>query len=370
MTRSYRTHLRIVALVCVVVLGLFAPTGAPVVNSSSNSNPSGHSLVNVASEKKGKAANMFAFLEPTKGLANLSPAQETFDICLQDDSSRDTLQINSATGAYKYTRCSDGRILTGTGALTTHGCAVTLQDFVGIRRVLARVDTCVHSGTASIKVTATVEILNVTITDRNTANNTCDCSAPPPPPPVLPDKNITVGQPSILQDSQSVAVFVPLTISSLRGAAIVEAEFTLFLVTDQGIATRVAGGTISTAPTANALDSCGPAAGGAEGCTGACADRTVVTETADLSCDLCFLGTKKTVKRVPAQCQTFIGPFGGRCGCGAVVLIEFDLIPRSTIGTNTSLLFIVDPNGQVAEFNENDNQIVVPIPPPCRPTPP
>src|SRR5262249_21379803 len=41
-----------------------------------------------------------------------------FDICLQDDATGDTLRISSATGQYRYTRCSDGRTLAGLGEVT------------------------------------------------------------------------------------------------------------------------------------------------------------------------------------------------------------------------------------------------------------
>lgn len=95
-----------------------------------------------------------------------------FDICLQDDSSGDTLQLDSTTGAYFFNHCG-GLTLRETGSVTVKGSIITLQeDRVGLR-VLARIDQSVKKGTASIHFLSSGTTF--TITDRNTANNTCVC---------------------------------------------------------------------------------------------------------------------------------------------------------------------------------------------------
>jgi hypothetical protein len=95
-----------------------------------------------------------------------------FDICIQDDSSGSILRINSTTGDYQFTNCL-GFMLSGVGGLIKRGGTVTLQHYASDRRVLARIDTGLNKGTASIQLFSTSTTF--TITDRNTANNSCAC---------------------------------------------------------------------------------------------------------------------------------------------------------------------------------------------------
>lgn len=95
-----------------------------------------------------------------------------FNLCLQDDSSRSILQINSITGDYLFTNCQ-GVTVGGRGSITVKGSVATLQDFGPDRRVLARVDGSVMKGTATVQLFSPARLF--TITDSNTANNTCGC---------------------------------------------------------------------------------------------------------------------------------------------------------------------------------------------------
>jgi uncharacterized delta-60 repeat protein len=99
------------------------------------------------------------------------------NVCLQDDSNGNLLQINAATGDYQFANCQ-GLVVSGTGTVTTRGCTLTLQHNALDRRVLARIDSCRKAGTASIQLFAPSRTF--TIIDRNTANNTCACGAPAP----------------------------------------------------------------------------------------------------------------------------------------------------------------------------------------------
>jgi uncharacterized delta-60 repeat protein len=99
---------------------------------------------------------------------------ETFDFCIQDDSNGNLLQFNSTTGNYQFTNCS-GFTLSGTGTLIKRGGIITLQHYAIDRRVLARIDGGANKGTATIQVLSLGTTF--TITDRNTANNTCACTA-------------------------------------------------------------------------------------------------------------------------------------------------------------------------------------------------
>jgi uncharacterized repeat protein (TIGR01451 family) len=95
-----------------------------------------------------------------------------FNLCLQDDSSRSTLQLNSITGDYLFTNCQ-GLTVGGRGSITVKGSVVTLQDVGSGRRVLARVDSSVMKGTATVQLFSPARLF--TIADRNTADNTCGC---------------------------------------------------------------------------------------------------------------------------------------------------------------------------------------------------
>lgn len=96
-----------------------------------------------------------------------------FDICIQDDIGGSILRINSITGDYQFTNCS-GFSLSGTGGLVKRGGLVTLQHYAADRRVLARIDSSVSRATASVQLLS--PSTTFTITDRNTANNTCACA--------------------------------------------------------------------------------------------------------------------------------------------------------------------------------------------------
>ena len=98
----------------------------------------------------------------------------SFDICLQDDSSGDFLQINSTTGDYQFIKCGPGGFtLSGTGTVRLRGSIVTLQQNGPDVRVSASIDNAAHRGVASIQVFS--RGTTFTVTDRNTINNTCTC---------------------------------------------------------------------------------------------------------------------------------------------------------------------------------------------------
>ncbi len=101
-----------------------------------------------------------------------APPPSSFDICLQDDSSGDFLQINSTTGEYQFTKCGPGGFtLSRTGTVRIRGSVVTLQQNGPDVRVLATITG--RRGVASIRVLSSGTTF--TITDRDTTNNTCMC---------------------------------------------------------------------------------------------------------------------------------------------------------------------------------------------------
>ena len=97
---------------------------------------------------------------------------KSFDVCLQDDSSRSVLQFSSTTGDYVFTNCQ-GVVVSGRASVTVRGLIATLQDFGADRRILASIDRSVMKGTATIQLFSPARLF--TKTDRNTADNTCAC---------------------------------------------------------------------------------------------------------------------------------------------------------------------------------------------------
>lgn len=95
-----------------------------------------------------------------------------FNLCIQDDSSGNLLQINTTTGEYQFTNCG-GLTIGGTGTVTKRGSTITFQHNSSDRRVTATADTSTNKATASIQLFS--QGRTFTITDRDLRNNTCAC---------------------------------------------------------------------------------------------------------------------------------------------------------------------------------------------------
>jgi len=96
----------------------------------------------------------------------------TFDICIQDDSSGNLLQLNTVTGQYVFTNCA-GLVVGGTGALIKKGNMITLQHNATDRRLLAKLD--LSTGAGSVALQLLNQGTTLFISDRNIRNNTCTC---------------------------------------------------------------------------------------------------------------------------------------------------------------------------------------------------
>jgi hypothetical protein len=99
-------------------------------------------------------------------------AGTAFNVCLQDDSNGNVLQLDTTTGDYVFTNCA-GVVIAGTGAVTVRGSDITLQHNTTDRRVLVKVSGQARRGTASVQPLPNGVVF--TITDRDTTNNTCTC---------------------------------------------------------------------------------------------------------------------------------------------------------------------------------------------------
>ena len=75
---------------------------------------------------------------------------QLFDTCLKDNSTGNLLQWNSTTGAYTFTRCSDGFTLSGVGAIALVNGYRVISDLKNNRRINAGFNTGQLTGTATI----------------------------------------------------------------------------------------------------------------------------------------------------------------------------------------------------------------------------
>jgi len=96
----------------------------------------------------------------------------SFDLCVQDDSNGNLLQINTTTGANQLTNCA-GLSVGGTGTVTRRGELIMLQQESRDRHVLATIHTNTNKATASIHLQGQGPTFS--INDRDITNNTCSC---------------------------------------------------------------------------------------------------------------------------------------------------------------------------------------------------
>lgn len=100
-----------------------------------------------------------------------------FQFCIQDQSNGNVLSVNLATGEYHFTNC-EGVSIGGTATLTKRGCLVTLQHNSVSGRLVARIDTCAKTGSASFQNFASATTFS--ILDKDNSNNSCGCASNEP----------------------------------------------------------------------------------------------------------------------------------------------------------------------------------------------
>lgn len=115
------------------------------------------------------------------------PGIPFFNVCLQDDLGGDTLQFNTFTGNYKYTRCSDGLMLSGKGEISRIGCEIRLEDGSRVSASIGECTASIPQGKATIRFT--IFGPTCSIKDSNRFNNLCIC----PPKPCSAPRITTVG---------------------------------------------------------------------------------------------------------------------------------------------------------------------------------
>jgi uncharacterized delta-60 repeat protein len=117
-----------------------------------------------------------SFEHPDFGVARFLPTD--FDICLQDETNGNLLQLSSVTGDYQFQNCAKGLRLTGRGSVTIYSCKLTLTDS-GVnpkrpdRSVQVSVNICTRSGAATVLLSSPSS--RSEINDLNISNNRCVC---------------------------------------------------------------------------------------------------------------------------------------------------------------------------------------------------
>lgn len=130
------------------------------------------SIVNTAS-----AASTEPDANPEDNTGSTAGVQ-AFSFCLQDDSSPSkVVLVDQVTGAYQF--CCGTTTVTGTGSVTKKGNVVTIIHNLSDRRVQIKVDQAQKKGTATLQTPPGQNTCS--ISDTNTTNNTCACTAPPAP---------------------------------------------------------------------------------------------------------------------------------------------------------------------------------------------
>ncbi|MCI0489554.1 MAG: HYR domain-containing protein [Blastocatellia bacterium] len=103
----------------------------------------------------------------------------TFDVCIEDDSNPGSGIVFISTGPNKgdYRICCGGQTLTGRGTVSLKNGVLSLTHFHPTRRVQAYLFMNQQRGSASLQSPPTA--FPCTISDSNTTNNSCSCSANP-----------------------------------------------------------------------------------------------------------------------------------------------------------------------------------------------
>jgi hypothetical protein len=101
-----------------------------------------------------------------------------FDFCVQQDAPKRFLEVNSTTGAYRYTDCSKNIIRTGTGSAFEYFCKVDYSGSGTNSSASALFNPCTKKGDATIQVKIGNLTQTVKISDKDITNNDCQCATP------------------------------------------------------------------------------------------------------------------------------------------------------------------------------------------------
>jgi trimeric autotransporter adhesin len=138
-------------------------------------NPAGASQTQFYSVNLGTGAATLiggiALREQVNGIAIGGVSRRGFDVCLQDDRTGDSLQFDSCTGDFQFTKCGAGAlVLTGRGSTSFQGNLLTMRGDNIYAMFNVNPNSSLRSGTALVK-SGRLFVIN----DRDTSDNTCGC---------------------------------------------------------------------------------------------------------------------------------------------------------------------------------------------------
>jgi hypothetical protein len=110
-----------------------------------------------------------------KPTSSVQPQTITFDICVKDNTTGNLVQFSSTTGAYKFTRCSDQFMLTGTGVITRPNGTIMLTDRKADRNISIGWNPGSKTGGGTVSLLASGTSQTIRINDTN-PNATCNCA--------------------------------------------------------------------------------------------------------------------------------------------------------------------------------------------------
>jgi 6-phosphogluconolactonase (cycloisomerase 2 family) len=101
----------------------------------------------------------------------------TFDTCMRDDTTGNVFSFSSTTGAYQFTRCSDGFSISGTGTIRMIGSVLILTDNKPDRRISASFLNGQLTGNATIMLMVAQGVWQTfTVHDTTSLGTGCSCS--------------------------------------------------------------------------------------------------------------------------------------------------------------------------------------------------
>jgi hypothetical protein len=103
----------------------------------------------------------------------------TLDFRIQQDAPKRFLEVNSTTGAYRYTDCSKNLVRTGTGSAFGYLCKVDFSGSGANSSASALFNLCTRKGDATIVLPSGAVTQVVKISDKDITNNDCKCPTPP-----------------------------------------------------------------------------------------------------------------------------------------------------------------------------------------------
>jgi hypothetical protein len=115
------------------------------------------------------------FTDQNIGNNILACATKSQSLSIEDDVTGSFLVFDKGTGAYTFTRCSDGLTISGVGVVKVDGCMISLENTQPGHSVAASVNECGQEAKAIVEQFSPVPF-KVFFSDQNMSNNLLTCA--------------------------------------------------------------------------------------------------------------------------------------------------------------------------------------------------